>query len=582
MQRIHNMRSIHKKTIPALSRSIPALILVLFCLGSLSSCKKHLEALNENPNGADPSSTNPNLVLSTVLTTAGQQVVALGFGDPAGVMQQTQKDGWTGSHNEYDWSGSNDWTPYYTILRNNQYVYDRAVTLDYDLQKGVSLVMKSMIFGMIADLYGDAPYSHALDGDQAGDANLFPAYDKQQDIYTGVLADLATANTLLSKSKNDYNSTISDVDVYYGGDPSKWQKLANSLSLRFLMRISDKSPDVAKAGIEQIVANPSTYPIITSASDDALMGFAGNSSADSWPSNVNYDADSINYRVIKMCSTFVKTMVPLNDPRLGVYANKVQIFLYVNNSFPPNTDVIVDTTLNGEARQVRYLSPDVIASKGVTLSDVDQDPNYVGIPPAIVGGPVYNLGSDPSQASHNPHVSWLNSMYMNASGPLLKARIMTAAEVNFILAEASLKGWAAGDAQTNYNNAIQASLASWGLSGAYSAYIAQPAVAYSGSLEQIMTQKWISSWTVAHEAWFDFRRTGFPALVSGPIAKGPVLPVRFYYMLTERNLNAANTLAAENNLEVTTYSGYGSDATNGYKNSAWSKPWVSQGTGQPW
>ncbi|HEY4205292.1 MAG TPA: SusD/RagB family nutrient-binding outer membrane lipoprotein [Puia sp.] len=569
------MQPIHK-------RILPVLALLFFCLGMFSSCKKHLEELNVNPNGADPSSTNPNLVLSTVLTTAGQQIVELGFGDPAGIMQQTQRDGWTGTHNEYDWSGSNDWTPYYTILRNNKYVYDRSVTLNYDLQKGVSLVMKSMIYGLITDLYGDAPYSHALDGEQSGDANLFPAFDKQEDIYTGVLADLATANTLLSKAKNDYNSTIADVDVFYGGDPAKWRKLANSLSLRFLMRISDKLPDVAKAGIEKIVADPATYPIITSASDDALMGFAGNSAADSWPSNVNYDADSINYRELKMCSTYVKAMVPLNDPRLGVFAGKVQIFLHVDNAFPPNTDRVVDTTVNGEDRKVRYLSPDVIAAKGVTMADVDQDPNFVGIPPAIIGGPVYNLGSDPSQASHNPHVSWLNSMYMNASGPLLKARMMTAAEVNFILAEASLKGWAAGDAQTNYNNAIKASFTSWGLSGSYSAYIAQPSVAYAGTLEQLIIQKWLSSWTVAHEAWFDFRRTGYPALVSGPIAKAPVLPVRFYYMLTERNLNAANTNAAENNLEVTTYSGYGADATNGFKNSAWSKPWLSQGTGKPW
>ena len=567
---------------PNYKRFLPVLALLFFCLGMTSSCKKHLEELNVNPNGADPSSTNPNLVLSTVLTTAGQQIVTLGFGDPAGVMQQTQKDGWTGTHNEYDWSGSNDWTPFYTILRNNKYVYDRSVTLNYDLQKGVSLVMKSMIFGLIADLYGDAPYSHALDGDQSGDANLFPVFDKQQDIYTGILADLATANTLLSKSKNDYNSTIADVDVYYGGDPAQWRKLANSLSLRFLLRISDKLPEVAKAGIEKIVADPATYPIITSASDDALMGFAGNSAADSWPSNVNYDADSINYRSLKMCSTYVKAMVPLNDPRLGVFANKVQTFLYVDNAFPPNTDMIVDTAVNGEARKVRYLSPDVIAAKGVTMADVDQDPNFVGIPPAIIGGPVYNLGSDPSQASHNPHVSWLNNMYMNASGPLLKARMMTAAEVNFILAEAAQKGWAAGDAQTNYNNAIKASFASWGLSGFYSAYIAQPSVAYAGTLEQLIIQKWLSSWTVAHEAWFDFRRTGYPALVSGPIAKGPVLPVRFYYMLTERNLNTTNTNAAENNLEVTTYSGFGADATNGYKNSAWSKPWLSQGTGKPW
>ncbi|MBN9380660.1 MAG: SusD/RagB family nutrient-binding outer membrane lipoprotein [Chitinophagaceae bacterium] len=547
-----------------------------------SSCRKHLEQLNQNPNGANPATTNPNLVLSTVLTATGQQYVKLGFGDIAGVMQHTQADGWTGNHNEYDWSGSNDWSPYYDILRNNKYVYDRSVTLGYELQQGVCLVMKSMVFGLIADLYGDAPYSQALQGEESGNTHLFPAFDKQQDIYTGVLADLAKANTLLSKAKTAYNSTIDAVDVYYGGEPSNWRKLANSLALRYYMRLSEKSPEVAKAGIEKIAGDPATYPILTTAAEDALMGFAGASGSDSWPSNVNYNADSVNYRVTKMCSSFVKALVSLHDPRIGVWANKVQVFLHVNDNLPTGTDRIADTTVDGEARKVRYLSPDVLAGKGLSESDINQDPNYVGIPPAIVGGPVYNMGPDAAQAAHNPHVSWLNNIYMSASGPLLKARLMTAAEVHFILAEAALKGWAAGDAGTHYNAAIKASLTAWGLAGQYNAYISQAAVSYAGTVEQIITQKWIASWTAATESWFDFRRTGYPALISGPNAKAPVLPIRFYYMLDERNLNPANIKIAEGNLEVTTYSGYGDDATNGHKNSAWSKPWVSQGTGKPW
>lgn len=551
-------------------------------LGILSSCRKHLEQLNQNPNGANPTTTNPNLVLSTVLTATGQEYVKLGFGDIAGVMQHTQADGWTGNHNEYDWSGSNDWSPYYNILRNNKYVYDRSVALGYELQQGVCLVIRSMVFGLIADLYGDAPYSQALKGDESGSGDLFPVFDKQQDIYTGVLTDLEKANTLLSKARTAYNSTIDAVDVYYGGEPAKWRKLANSLALRYYLRISGKLPDVAKAGIEKIAADPATYPIITTAADDALMGFAGASASDSWPSNVNYDADSVNYRVTKMCSTFVKKLVSLHDPRIGVWANKVQVFLHVDDDLPTGTDRIADTTVDGEARKVRYLSPDVLAGKGLSESDIDQDPNYVGLPPAIVGGPVYNMGTDAAQAAHNPHVSWLNSIYMNPNGPLLKARLMTAAEVHFILAEAALKGWAAGDAKTHYNAAVQASLTAWGLAGQYNAYIGQPDVAYAGTLEQVITQKWIASWTAATESWFDFRRTGYPAIVSGPNAKGPVLPIRFYYMLDERNLNPANIKTAEGNLEVTTYSGYGDDATNGYKNSAWSKPWVCQGTGKPW
>ncbi len=172
-----------------------------------------------------------------------------------------------------------------------------------------------------------------------------------------------------------------------------------------------------------------------------------------------------NYRVIKMCSTFVKALDTLNDPRLGVWANKVQIFLDVDASLPPNTDRIADTIVNGESRQVRYISPDVLAGKGLTLADIDENVNYVGLPPAIVGGPVYNLSNDPSQAAHNPHVSWLNTIYTKPNGPLLQARLISSAEVHFILAEAAMKGWAAGDAQTEYNAAIQSSLIAWGGGG---------------------------------------------------------------------------------------------------------------------
>ncbi|GGB18447.1 hypothetical protein GCM10011511_47840 [Puia dinghuensis] len=546
----------------------------MFC-----GCKKQLERLNQNPNGADPSTTSPNLVLSTVLTTTGQQYVNLGYGDIAGVMQHTQNDGGTGPHNEYDWSGTNTWTPWYDILRNNKYVYDRSVALGFEFQQGISLTMKSMIFGLIADVWGDAPYSQALEGD-AG--NTFPPYDSQQSIYRGILADLQKANTLLAKPANAYTGAIGTADVYYNGNPAQWRKLANSLALRYYLRISDKLPAIAKAGIEKIVADPTTYPIITSANDDALMGFAGNSVNDSWPNAVAYNSDSGHYRQTKMCATFVKTLESMNDPRLGVWANKVQIFLHVQNNFPARTDKIVDTIVGGESRQVRYLSPDVLAAKGLTVNAINQDPNYVGLPPAIQGGPVYNLGPDPSQGAHNPHVSWLNTIYTGANGSLLKVRLLSAAEVHFILAEAALKGWAAGDAQTHYNAAIQASFVAWGLAGAYSFYIAQPSVAFNGTLQQLITQKWIASWTAATESWFDWRRTGYPVLVSGPHAKCPVLPVRLYYMLDERNLNWANTESAENNLQLTSYSGYGADATNSYQNSAWSKPWVCQGTGKPW
>jgi hypothetical protein len=545
------------------NRSIKIFAIGILLASALYSCKD-LTVLNQNPNGINPLTANPNLVMSTVLTETGKSFVNLGYQDMAGVMQHTQKDGWSGGHNTYEWGGSQSWASYYDILRNNQYVYDRSVTLNWEMHQGISLVIKSMMFGLITDLWGDAPYSAALKGADGGTANTFPAYDSQEAIYTGILADLEKANTLLSKNAVEYTSTPGTADVYYQGNPTKWRKLANSLMLRFYMRISTKKPDVAKAGIEKIMANAAQYPIITAIADDAAMPFAGNSNDDSWPANAVYDASASNYRRLKMAATFVNKLLELKDPRIAVWANKVQIPLVVDANLPKGTDKIE----NGK----RYLSPDKVVGR-----DVNTNPDYVGLPTALIGGASYNLSPTAEQAANNPHVSWLNDIYKQAKGPLLRSRMMSTAEVRFILAEAALKGWSVtGDAKTHYEAGIKASMDTWGTTGTYAAYITQKGVAYDGTLKQIIEQKWISSWTAAQEAWFDYRRTGFPELTVGPASIRKVLPVRFYYMLDERNLNKTNTEAAMSKLESTIHT-----EADG-KNSAWSKPWLLQGGSKPW
>lgn len=538
------------------------LSVILLC--SLFISCEDLTETNENPNGVQPEVVNPNLVLPSVLTEAAKLYVNLGYQDIAGVVQHTQKDAWSGGHNDYDWGGSQSWEPYYSVLRNNKLVYDRAVELEMEFHQGVSLVMKSFMFGLITDLWGDAPYTYALNGELLGGENIKPAFDSQENIYAGIIADLETANTLLSRNSEDYDGIVSNADVYYKGDPAKWRQFANSLMLRYYMRISDKKSDVAKAGIEKIVNNPDQYPIITSPDDDAAMPFPGNSADNSWPANTVSDASGSNYRRIKMAATLVEALQEKDDPRIGVWANKVQVPLVVDAGLPAGTDEIVDG--------VRYLSPDKVGD-----TPVDTDPEYVGVPTSFSALPsTYNLNPTPGQTSHNPHVSFLNDIYKAASGPLLKARLVSAAEVHFILAEAALKGWNTGDAQSHYEAAIGASFETWGVDDEFDAYIAGPEVAYNGTLEQLMEQKWIASWTAATESWFDFRRTGFPALQAGPAAKRSVLPVRFYYMQDELMLNADNAEQALNSLEVTGYT-----QADG-KNSAWSKPWLVQGTGKPW
>jgi hypothetical protein len=539
--------------------------LALFLL-IIVSCQD-LEELNINPNGVDPANAKPYLLMSTVLTYTGQNVVGMGFGDIAGVMQHTQKDGWSGGHNSYDWSDQN-WGSYYGILRNAEEMLKKSEDLGLEFYQGVALIMKAYNYGLITDIWGDAPFSEALQGETG---NLKPAYDSQKDIYTGILEYLETANTLLSKSQSEYQDINSTQDVVYDGSVAKWRKFANSLALRYYMRISAKESVIAKTGIEKIAADPGQYPIIMDASEDATISYIGNSTSDSWPCNTTFDLSETNWRRLKMCSTLVEKLQELDDPRLSLWASKVEIPIVIDPAQPDGYDEIVAGK--------RMIAQDVADTYETTFGvPLDLDPEYVGLPPAWSIVPqAYNLCPNLEQAPLNPHASHLSVIYKAPSGPHLKTRLISAAEVNFILAEAALKGWTtSATAEVHYEAGIKASLDAWDLSDSFDDYIAGTGVAYAGTLDQIMEQKWISSWTAAVESWFDYRRTGMPALIPGKIVKRNAMPLRFYYGTNELLYNPDKVEEAIEKLEATTFS-----STDG-KNSPWSKSWLLQGTGKPW
>ncbi|PHN06268.1 SusD/RagB family nutrient-binding outer membrane lipoprotein [Flavilitoribacter nigricans] len=550
-------------------KNISTSLLVLLLI-SVTSCYD-LEEVNINPNGVDPANAHPNLLMSTVITGVAQTVVNLGYGDIAGVVQHTQKDGWSGSHNSYEWSDQS-WNSYYSILRNNDELYNKGVEMGLEFHQGMALVMKSYVFGLITDLWGDAPYSAALQGEAGGAENIKPAFDAQQDIYAGILADLETANTLLSKSQDAYSDINSTQDVLFRGNVRRWQQFANSLALRYYMRLSEKDPGTARAGVEKIAGDPATYPLITNTADDATVDFVGNSDADSWPANTVFDGTGgSNFRRLKMCSTLIETLQRLNDPRLGVWAEKIDIPIVVDDQLESGTDEIIEG--------IRYVARDIAQQYENSLGfPVDTDPNYVGLPPAWSIVPqAYNLNPNLEQGPQNPHASHLNDRYQNPAGELLKSRLLSAAEVHFILAEAGIKGWSVGaSAEEHYYAGVAASLEAWQVSGDFADYVDGSSVAFAGTIEQVLEQKWIASWTAAAEAWFDYRRTGFPALEAGVIVKRPALPLRFYYSLDEIDYNPENAAAAISNLQETSFT-----APDG-KNSAWSKIWVLQGTGKPY
>jgi hypothetical protein len=312
-----------------LSRTIALLTLVL-----LSSCEEQLTEMNVNPNGVDPATANPNMLMPTVMTGAATSYLNLGYGDIAGVVQHTQKDGWYTGHNSYDW-GPQDWSGWYGLLRNNEFLYKRAQDLNYPYHQGVALTMKAFIYGMITDLWGDAPYTQAMKGDAGGQAQLLPAFDSQELIYQGILADLKAAAELFATRNNV--GQITDYDVFYKGNMELWQKFANSLLLRYYMRISAKMPDVAKAGVESIYQS-GIY--LKDANEDAVMAYLGASAGDSWPTAASFDAGS-NFRRLKPAQPLLHKLLAYKDPRLTVWFAPVHVQWIADPALATATDAFI-------------------------------------------------------------------------------------------------------------------------------------------------------------------------------------------------------------------------------------------------
>ncbi|NQU52688.1 MAG: SusD/RagB family nutrient-binding outer membrane lipoprotein, partial [Bacteroidetes bacterium] len=420
------------------------------------------------------------------------------------------------------------------------------------------------------------PYTAALNAVNGEQADLFPAFDSQETIYKGIIEELKAANTMLSKSVGAYSGINPAADILYGGSPAQWRKLANTLMLRYYMRVSTKLGSYAKAGIEEIVSNAGTYPIFTSNDDDATMDFIGSSDGDSWPANTTFDANGSNFSRIQLCAGFRDVLVELNDPRIAVWFNKADIQIQISSAHGEGVN-----TVDG----VKYVNPAYIAAndyavygKDSWIADIEAgktliDTNaYAGLPIASQtgGGSAWNMNPTQIQGGPNVHNSALADMYKGATGDMQKARLISYAEVCFILAEAAQKGWSVGAQKTWYEKGVKASMETWGVGGDYAAYAAGAGVAYDGSLEQNMEQKWIANWTVAHESWCDWRRTGLPVLSIGTKGVREAMPLRFQYGSDEKDRNNTNYESAKSGLQETAHT-----AQDG-KDSAWSKFWLLQ------
>jgi hypothetical protein len=475
----------------------------------LSSCDKDFADVNTNNNV--PTSVTADLLLSGVIRNMVNQQVSDAWGIGNLVSQYNAKIQFV-NEDRYLWNEQNGvWNSVYGNYRNLQNVLQQVSGSDVDAYHGIALVLKSWMFSIATNAYGDIPYSEAGLAKISG--NYQPKFDKQEDIYTGLLNDLKKANDILAKSTNAISG-----DILYGGGTGaaiKWRKLANSLRLRLLMRMSKKKN--VNAEMLAIVNDPVNNPIFTSNLDNAELKYLV-SAPNQWPL---YGSRVGSFDEIRLSKTLSDRLTALNDPRLPVFGRPSQ------KSVAGGTPKI-EGIPNG-------------------LGDVDAL-NYNGGPQGVsrVGYTFACLVcNDPGQAVPDP------------SAP--RGIIMNYAELQFILAEAREKGMiTTGNAETYYRNGIDANFAYWKavVPTSYgidvtppASYFTQDAVSYTGlteqKLEKIYLQRWIAMYFNGLEWWFEWRRTNSPAIVPGPAnLNGGKVPVRFIYPANAQSLNGSNRAEA--------------------------------------
>lgn len=273
---------------------------------SLSACED-LTSLNENPNAPDDVSAEfvlPQAIRTGVTASFGAGMMlshtALWPGHVAQIQyaEQGEDTGVVRTENMNTF-----WSNYYTLpLGNSQVVVDKGRETGVANHEAIGLIWRSWTYHQISDLWGDIPYSEALDGIE----NSRPVYDSQEDVYKALIEDLAEAVALL----NPGGPTFESADLLYGGDVENWRRFANSLRMRLAMRMVNKDPAAAEAAF---VAAYNAGGFQSNA-DNAKLSWPGDTYENPlYVNQLSRDDHSIG-------GAIVDTLLALDDPRLALYA----------------------------------------------------------------------------------------------------------------------------------------------------------------------------------------------------------------------------------------------------------------------
>ena len=436
------------------------------------SCDKDFAEINEDPNRV--AEISPGTLLNPIIygladhnsdrswvVTFDLMQVSLPFPSVSGGLHRYDVSNAAGNSSYY-------W--YYRWLNNINEMLKAAEKAEDENYLAIALTFKALCYANLTDIFGPLPMKEAS---LAEEDVLYPTFDSQQDIYEQILADLERANTLY----NTDEPMIYSADILFANDVEKWQRFTNSLHMRLLLRVSNRTETNAFEKLANMIDNPSIYPVFENTEESAILQVTGvTPNVSPWGRPQDFNLNQ------KMASFFVDNLNTWEDPRRPI----IETLAYK------------DTLAIG----------------------------YKGIPSAYSG----------PESQFNYSASYLDNEQV--TNPM-EIFLLTYSEVEFIKAEVAQRGFTS-DAQEHYENGVKAAIEQIGAETPEN-YFDNVNTAYDGSLSQIMLQKYYALYFVDYQQWFEYRRTGLPELpTTEAMENNGVMPARFLYPQDVQTNNGAN------------------------------------------
>lgn len=314
-------------------------LLALVCL--IASCSK-FEDMTHDP--TKPTTAEPKYLLTGAQKTTMDM---LNSNLQNGYIAMGYAQYWTGNSRTNDFQYNLDegnnaalWNNLYRISLHNlddliKQLQSKPGAANTANQIGVARIMEAWIYQILADTYGNIPYTQTFESA----TNITPKYDDAATVYKALIDTLEKQITVMDNANISFDAG----DIIYNGDVAKWKKLAHSLILRLSIRMADANASVAKQKIEAHYKDA-----ISSNAEGAQFQYL-DAAPNKYPNNES-EKPVIDFSVTE---TLVNYMKSVNDPRLSIYARPAK-----------NTDTIKGMPYGWAASDTNRLALDFYSYPG--------------------------------------------------------------------------------------------------------------------------------------------------------------------------------------------------------------------------